>query len=54
MNKSELIAAIKSSGEVPNEDAAMHADAITQGDYTLATLLEEAPYFYTNGGVCAE
>ena len=46
MNKSQLVAVIKASGKVPNYDAAMHAEAILEGAYTLADLLGRADAFY--------
>ena len=46
MNRTQLVAAIKASGKVNNDDAAMHADAILEGAYTLADLMDRADAFY--------
>ena len=50
MDKTQLIAVIKNSGKVENADAAMHADAILAGDYTLADLFANAAAFYGYDG----
>lgn len=50
MTKGQLIEVIKASGKIDNADAAMHADAIVAGEYTLAVLLENAAHFYTFDG----
>ncbi len=50
MTKTQLIAAIKNSGKVENSDAAMHADAILNGDYTLPELFANAGAFYGYNG----
>ena len=54
MDKVQLIAAIKASGKVENAEAAMHADAILGGAYTLAELLAEADSFYGYDGYAQE
>ena len=54
MTKTQLIAAIKTSGKVENADAAMHADAILAGDYTLAELFANAAAFYGFNGYAHE
>ena len=54
MTKTQLIAAIKNSGKVENADAAMHADAILAGDYTLADLFANAAAFYGYDGYAHE
>ena len=54
MTKTQLIAAIKNSGKVENSDAAMHADAILAGDYTLTDLFANAAAFYRYDGYAHE
>ena len=54
MTKTQLIAAIKNSGKVENADAAMRADAILAGDYTLADLFANAAAFYGFDGYAHE
>ena len=50
MNRNQLIATIINSGKIENQDAAMHADAIIAGDYTLVELFANATSFYAFDG----